>query len=77
MSCVLVRFVGRGRNEKMLNGRRHPNGIRREQEVKNFLTYYHSCMRPPLIFAPHQVLEALESVREQHLVSHTIVHPDL
>lgn len=73
IGCVLVRFVGHGRNERMLDGKRHPNSIRREQELENFLTYYQCYMRPPLISAAHQVLGALESVHEQRLVAHTTV----
>lgn len=70
------RFVGYGKNERMLNSKRCPNHIRREQELLNFLTYYHSWMRPPVIFAAYRVLGALESVCQQHLVAHTTVHPD-
>lgn len=39
MGCVLVRFVGHGRNERTLNGKRHSDNIRREQELENLLVY--------------------------------------
>lgn len=63
---VLVSFVGCGKNERMLKGRRHPNDIRREQELENVLMYYHSHMRPLktrlLISAVRGVFGAFESV---------------
>lgn len=71
--CILVRFVGRGRNERTLNGKRHPKDIRREQELQNFLIYYHSCMRPPLIFTAHRVFGALESVNSIWLLTQQFI----
>lgn len=70
------RFAGHGRNEKMLSSKRCPNDIRKEQELLNFLTYCHSWMRPPVVFAAYWDLRALESVCQLHLVAHTTVHPD-
>lgn len=64
-------FAGFGRNERMLSSKRCPSDIRREQELLNFLTYCHSWMRPPVIFAACWVLGALESLCQQHLVAHT------